>query len=98
MTFPDGAVLVENIFFDADEHVSPVTDPYSWKGISSPDELATNAAKRLFHMSSPTPESYLELFADRGYAVRPSARLLFPGDMPEIIEAAFTMSGMTPMA
>jgi hypothetical protein len=98
MTFPDGAVLVENIFLDADALISPVTDPSSWTGVSSPDELATKTAKHLFHMSSPAPESYLELFADRGYALRPSARLLLPGDTPEMIAAAFTMSGMTPMA
>jgi hypothetical protein len=49
-------------------------------------------------MSSPIPRSYLELFADKGYKMREDARLMFPGDTPEMIEAAFTMSGMTPTA
>lgn len=96
MTFPDGAVLVENIFFDANALFSSVADPYQWPGVTSEGQLRTATARRLFQMSSVIPKSYLELFADRGYQVRPDARLLFPGDTPEMIEAAFTMSGMTP--
>jgi hypothetical protein len=98
MDFPDGAVLVENIFFDSDALRHPVSDPYDWRGVTSLDDLATNAAKHLFRMSSPIPQSYLRLFADRGYTMGSDARLLFPGDTPEMIEAAFTMSGMTPIA
>lgn len=96
MTFPDGAVLVENIFFDANALHHPVTDPYEWQGVTSAGELATVTASHLFEMSSLIPESYLDLFTDRGYKVQKNARLLFPGDTPEMIEAAFTMSGMTP--
>ncbi len=96
MTFPDGAVLVENIFFDPGALRRPVTDPYEWRGVTSADELATDTAKHLLRMSSPIPPSYHELFTDRGYKVQANARLLFPGETPEMIEAAFTMSGMTP--
>jgi uncharacterized protein YegL len=95
MTFPDGAVLVENIFFSADALRRPVADPYDWPGVAAADELASEQARHLFQMSSPIPASYLRLFSDLGYSVRPQARLLFPGDTPEMMEAAFTMSGMT---
>jgi len=98
MTFPDGAVLVENIFFDAAALNPPVADPYRWTGVTSAAQLATPTARHLFEMSSPVPDSYLELFRDRGYAVRAGARMMFPGDTPEMVEAAFTMSGMTPVA
>jgi uncharacterized protein YegL len=98
MTFPDGAVLVENIFFDADALDPPVTDPYRWNGVTSASQLATTTAKQLFEMSSAVPDSYLQLFSDRGYSLKPGARLIFPGDTPEMVEAAFTMSGMTPVA
>jgi hypothetical protein len=98
MTFPDGAVLVENIFFDGGALRRPIDDPYAWSGVASPDELTTETARRLFAMSSPIPTTYRELFADRGYTMSQQARLMFPGDTPEIMEAAFTMSGMTPVA
>jgi uncharacterized protein YegL len=98
MTFPDGAVLVENIFFDADALKPPVDDPYRWTGVTSASQLATTTAKQLFEMSSRVPDSYLQLFGDRGYSLRADARLMFPGDTPEMVEAAFTMSGMTPVA
>ncbi|WP_394613594.1 VWA domain-containing protein [Lentzea sp. JNUCC 0626] len=96
MAFPDGPVLVENVFFDADALHRPVTDPYEWPGVVSEDDLSGDTAKQLFSMSSPIPASYLNLFSDKGYSLRPDARLMFPGDTPEMIEAAFTMSGMTP--
>lgn len=96
MTFPDGAVLVENIIFDDDALHTPATDPYEWHGVATVDDLATDVARYLFHMSSPIPQSYLTLFADLGYNMQSNARLLFPGNAPEMIEAAFTMSGMTP--
>ena len=98
MTFPDGPVLVENIFFDASALNPPVNDPYLWSGVTSAAQLATETARQLFEMSSPVPDSYLGLFGDRGYAIKPGARMMFPGDTPEMIEAAFTMSGMTPVA
>ena len=96
MTFPDGAVLVENIFFDAGALARQIDDPYVWSGVTSPAELMTETAQRLFEMSSPIPPSFLGLFADRGYNMDTRARLLFPGETPEIVEAAFTMSGITP--
>lgn len=98
MTFPDGPVLIENIFFDAGALAAPVTDPYTWPGIRSREDLASTYAYELYEMSSLIPDSYLRLFAERGYAMQPGARLFFPGSNSEMVEAAFTMSGMTPIA
>jgi uncharacterized protein YegL len=91
----DGYVLIENIFWDSQALPNPV-DPYRWPGIASESQLASDTAKHLFRMSSPIPDSYRELFADRGYNISPNARLFFPGDTPEIVEAGFVMSTMTP--
>jgi hypothetical protein len=98
MTFPDGAVLIENIFFDNGALAAPVTDPYTWPGIHTRDELSSTYAYELYQMSSVIPDSYLRMFTERGYAMRPGARLFFPGTSPDMVEAAFTMSGMTPVA
>jgi uncharacterized protein YegL len=98
MTFPDGPVLIENIFFDSGALAAPVTDPFAWPGILSKEDLASTYAYDLYEMSSVIPESYLRLFTDRGYGMRPGARLFFPGNSPDMVEAAFTMSGMTPVA
>jgi hypothetical protein len=98
LTFPDGPVLIENIFFDSGALAKPVTDPYTWPGILSRDDLASTYAYELYEMSSVIPDSYLRLFGERGYAMQPGARLFFPGDNPDMVEAAFTMSGMTPVA
>jgi hypothetical protein len=98
MTFADGPVLIENIFFDNEALAKPVTDPYTWPGILSKDDLASTYAYDLYEMSSLIPESYLRLFTERGYAMQPGARLFFPGGNPDMVEAAFTMSGMTPIA
>ena len=98
LTFPDGPVLIENIFFDSGALANPIEDPYTWPGIQSRDDLASTYAYELYEMSSPIPDSYLRLFTERGYAMRPGARLFFPGDNPDVVEAAFTMSGMTPIA
>jgi len=98
MAFPDGPPLIENIFFDHGALATPVTDPYKWPGILAKDELASTYAYDLYEMSSVIPDSYLRLFTERGYAMTPGARLFFPGDNSEMVEAAFTMSGMTPIA
>jgi hypothetical protein len=98
LRFPDGPVLIENVLFDANALWRPFTDPYDWEGVYSADQLVTDMAKHLFYMSSPVPKSYHRAFVDRGYGLRSDARLLFPGDTSEMIEAAFTMSGMTPVS
>jgi TIR domain len=97
LSLADGAVLIENVLFDANALWRPFADPYGWEGVHSADQLATDLAKRLFHMSSPVPSSYHQRFVDLGYGLRSDARLLFPGDTPGMIETAFTMSGMTPV-
>ncbi|MFG2044787.1 hypothetical protein [Dactylosporangium sp. NPDC048998] len=98
MTFADGPVLVENIFFNEFALVDPVRDVLAWPGVTSPDDLLSSGSRRLYEMSSVIPDSYLRLFHERGYAIRPGARMVFPGETPEMLKAAFTMSGMTPIA
>jgi hypothetical protein len=98
MTFPDGAVLVENVLFDKDATHEPIDDPHTWPGVTSPDQLASTYAKELYQMSSPIPDSYLANLAERGYHLQPGAKLFFPGETPEMVEAAFTASGMTSIA
>ena len=95
MRVPDGNVLIENIFLDSEALPAQVIDPYTWPGISSESQLASKAARHLFQMSSDIPDSYRELFEDKGYSLSRNAKLLFPGDTPEMVEAAFSMSGMT---
>lgn len=95
MRTPDGNVLIENIFLDSEALPEQVVDPYVWTGISSESQLVSTTARHLFRMSSDIPDSYRELFEDRGYSLARNAKLLFPGDTPEMVEAAFSMSGMT---
>jgi hypothetical protein len=95
MRTPDGNVLIENLFLD-DAALPQNIDPYTWSGIANDTQLATDTARHLFHMSSPVPGSYQELFEDMGYHLGSGARLLFPGNAPAMIQAGFMMSGMTP--
>lgn len=97
MRIPDGNVLIENIFLDSDALPARVVDPYTWPGISSESQLASKPARHLFQMSSDIPSSYRELFEDRGYSIAPDAKLLFPGDTPEMVEIGFSASGLTGM-
>ncbi|MEU7872178.1 vWA domain-containing protein [Dactylosporangium sp. NPDC049140] len=98
MTFPDGPVLVENIFFNDSALRVKVDDPFRWRGVATPDDVRGSVAGLLFDLSSVIPDSYLKLFVDRGYSIRPGSRMMFSGETPEMLEAAFTMSGMTPIA
>ncbi|MGH9768839.1 MAG: VWA domain-containing protein [Blastocatellia bacterium] len=95
MRTPDGNVLIENIFLDSDALPARVVDPYTWPGISSESQLASETARHLFQMSSNIPSSYRELFEDKGYSIAPNAKLLFPGDTPEMVEIGFSVSGLT---
>jgi hypothetical protein len=98
MVFPDGPALVQNILFDNDAMSVTADNLREWAGVTSSDQLATPYARYLFEMSSPVPDSYLRTFQDRGYKMQRGARLFFPGGSPDMVKAAFTMSGMTPVA
>lgn len=95
MTVDDGNVLIENVFLTDDALVTPISDAKSWPGLTDPDQLKTNYAKQLFRMSSPLPSKYREAMAEMGYKIETGARLMLPGNNPEIIELAFALSGMT---
>jgi uncharacterized protein YegL len=99
MTTPDGPVLVENIYVGPGLTVSPIGDAGRWPGVMNEGELADPYARKLFHMSSPLPESYARVINESaGYALRPGARMLIPSTNRDLIELAFAMSGATPTA
>jgi uncharacterized protein YegL len=95
MSVKDGNVLIENVFLSDDALAAPLVDPRSWSGISNPSQLKTDYAKRLFEMSSGLPTIFRDVLADMGYKFNSGARLLLPGNTPEVMEMAFAMSGMT---
>lgn len=97
MEVSDGNVLVENIFVTDAAVKDPIDDPKSWPGVTSETPLASSYAETLFNMSSPIPQSYASVMAEMGYKLAPGARMLFPGDSPEIVELGFAMSGATPV-
>jgi hypothetical protein len=95
LSVPDGDVLVENIFVTS---TGPhIADVRAWPGISSEDELADPYARDLFHMSSLIPDSYLNVMREFGYKLEPGARMIFPGNQPDLVQLGFVMSGATPI-
>jgi hypothetical protein len=95
MSVPDGNVLVENIFLTKRVLRTPVADPKTWPGVTSVEQLGKPYARKLFAMSSPIPDSYLETIRDFGFAIQPGAKLLFPGSNPGLVELGFVISHMT---
>ncbi len=97
MSVPDGNVLVENIFVTDKALTTPITDPKGWDGINDETPLASPYAETLMRMSSQIPPTYASVMAEMGYRLSPGARMLFPGNTPEIVELGFAMSGATPV-
>jgi hypothetical protein len=97
MSVPDGNVLVENIFVTDKALTTPITDPKDWDGITDETPLASPYAETLMRMSSQIPPTYASVMAEMGYRLSPGARMLFPGNTPEIVELGFAMSGATPV-
>jgi hypothetical protein len=97
MEVPDGNVLVENIFVTDTALKDPINDPKAWPGVTGETPLASSYAETLFRMSSAIPQTYASVMAEMGYKLAPGARMLFPGDSPEIVELGFAMSGATPV-
>ncbi|MEJ2148699.1 MAG: VWA domain-containing protein [Chloroflexota bacterium] len=97
MEVPDGKVLIENIFVTDKALPQAITDPKGWDGITDESPLASPYAETLRRMSSPVPPTYASVMAEMGYRLSPGARMLFPGNTPEIVELGFAMSGATPV-
>jgi DNA-binding transcriptional regulator YiaG len=91
MSVPDGNVLVENIYLRPGGVA--ILDVDAWPGVISESELPDQYSRTLFRMSSPIPESYLSVLREFGYRLAPDTHMFFPGDQPEFVELAFTMSG-----
>jgi hypothetical protein len=100
MAVPDGEVIVENIFISQSVLKSPVYNSRKWQGVNSNGQILENKkyARKLFAMSSVIPESYRNSINEFGYNLKPGARMLFPGNTPDLIELGFAMSGATPIA
>jgi hypothetical protein len=49
----------------------------------------------LFQMSSPLPDTYRSIIMESGYPLETGARLLFPGNQPELVELGFVVSTIT---
>lgn len=100
MNVEDGPVLVENIFVSQSVLKEPISDVGKWPGIKEHEQIQNDKkyARRLFNMSSIIPNSYLDTIGDFGYNLQSGARMLFPGDQPEIIKLGFAMSGATPVS
>jgi len=97
MSVPDGNVLVENIFVTDKALPTQVSDPKAWQGVTDESPLASPYAETLMRMSSQIPQTYAGVMAEMGYRLTPGARMLFPGNTPEIVELGFSMSGATPV-
>jgi hypothetical protein len=97
LAVPDGTVLVENIFTSQRVLKAPIQDVQMWPGVTRVDQLGKEYAQRLFGISSPIPDSYLQSLSESGYNLQSGARMLFPGDTPEVIELGFAMSAATPL-
>jgi hypothetical protein len=97
MEVPDGKVLVENIFVTETALKDPIDNPKTWPGVTTETPLASPYAETLLNMSSPIPQTYASVMAEMGYKLAPGARMLFPGENPEIVELGFAMSGATPV-
>ena len=98
LSFPDGNVLIENIFLSDDALTVPITNPKEWTGLNDPAQLRTPWAQEMFEMSSFVPESYLSIMREYGYnQLSPQAKMMFPGNSPDIVELGIVMSSATPV-
>ena len=96
MSVPDGNVLVENIFVSDGALSEQIQNPKEWEGLTNTEQLTTGFAKKLFSLSSPLPESYLNILGEMGYkSFRAGSRMMLPGNNPEMVELGFAMSAAT---
>jgi hypothetical protein len=99
MHVPDGHVLVENIFIADGLLKKPPRNWQTWKGVHRETDLNNPYARKLFHMSSPLPESYRQVINEVGtYHLDPGIRMLFPGGDAQLVDLAFAISASTPLS
>ena len=92
MRVADGPILITNIFISDDVLPKPVDNPRLWPGIDPATTLADDYARKLRAMSSPLPESYRAVMREWGYAIKPGATMLFPGQSQELVSLGFALS------
>jgi len=96
MSVPDGNVLIENIFISDAILPYPIYDLKTWKGVLPETAFTNPYASKLLDMSSPIPHSYRSVLLEMGgYHLAENARMLFPGQSPELVELGFQMSSAT---
>jgi len=95
MRFSDGPVLVEHVYMVEDILPQPVQDWHQWSGVLKSNDITNVHARRLFHLSSPLPQSYRQNINDYGYQLQKGAQLFFSGTHPELVNLAFAMSAGT---
>jgi len=97
MAVPDGKAMVENIFISDSILKEPITDPYSWPGITPNTQLESKYAVQLKSMSSPIPATYRAMMIESNYHLADKALMLLPGETPDLITLGFQMSAATPI-
>jgi uncharacterized protein YegL len=95
MRVPDGHVLVENIFISDTIVPTPIADPRNWPGILPDTTLTNEYAQKLRAMSSPLPDTYRQLMAQKGYQLTSGALMMLPGMSPELVSLGFQIAGGT---
>jgi hypothetical protein len=95
MRFSDGPVLVEHVYMVEDILRQPVQDWHEWSGTLKPNDITDIHARRLFHLSSPLPQTYRQNINDYGYRLQRGAQLFFSGTHPDLVKLAFAMSAGT---
>jgi uncharacterized protein YegL len=97
MSVPDGHILVENIFLSDQVLAKAIKDPHNWSGITANTKLANDYAQKLRGMSSTIPESYRAMMLESNYHLESGAKMMLPGNSPELVSMGFQMAAATPI-
>lgn len=90
----DGPVLIENVFVTDKSLYTPFSSVHTWPGVINEVDLVDRYAIELFRMSSPIPRAYLDTIRYWGFSnIREDARLMFPGNHPDLIKTALVATG-----
>lgn len=98
MRVKDGGILIENIFLVRNILTRDIYNIDEWEGVRNTSQLRDKEyVLKLFELSSHIPDSYLTTMREFGYNLQPGARMLFPGNKPELVELGIAMSSATPI-
>lgn len=94
LPFPDGNVLVENIYISDDLFLGS-SNISSWPGLKPDDNPGNDYAKKLLRLSSLLPEKFRCHMNDNGTSLESGTVMMYPGLNAEFVQMAFVMSTMT---